>query len=409
MLPKTSLHVTTFEEATRLGSRRVAPSQDWDRNFLASISQGQNSNSKGDQISTDDVAVLQYTGGTTGRSKGAMLTHRNLMTNVSQVETFGAQVFEKGREVILTALPLYHIFAFTVNFVTFFHLGSLNVLIPNPRPLSNLRKCFEKYRFTSITGVNTLYNALADEPWFKASPPQKLRLSIAGGAALNTAVAEKWERVSGCPVIEGYGLTESSPVLCFNPIGGGMVKGGSIGVPMPSTEVRIIDDSGKVLPQGQIGEIVARGDQIMAGYWQKPESSAETIVNGWLLTGDIGFMDEDGYFRIVDRKKDMINVSGFNVYPNEVEEAIMRHPDVAECSVIGVPDEHSGESVRAYVVLKPSKSMSLEELREHCKKTLTAYKVPKQLKIKTELPKTPVGKILRKDLRAEAAKEDMSS
>jgi long-chain acyl-CoA synthetase len=401
MLPHTSLKVTTIEEAVGLGNRRAPRSQDWNSSFLKSLNRKNGDKSLG----LDDIAVLQYTGGTTGRSKGAMLTHRNIMSNVNQVEVFGSQVFERGREVILTALPLYHIFAFTVNFITFYHLGSLNVLVPNPRPLGNLRKCFEKYRFTSITGVNTLYNALADEPWFKTNPPAKLRLSIAGGAALQSAVAEKWHKASGCPVIEGYGLTESSPVLTFNPIGGGRAKAGSIGVPLPSTHLRIIDEAGRPMPQGEIGEIAARGDQVMLGYWQRPDSTSETIVDGWLRTGDIGFMDNEGYFRIVDRKKDMINVSGFNVYPNEVEEAIMRHPDVAECAVIGVPDEHSGEAVRAYIVLKPGKTMNVDTLREHCRDSITAYKLPKQLKVVSELPKTPVGKILRKDLRAEAAKE----
>lgn len=405
LLPSTSLHVTTLDEATGLGAKRLPRSQNWDNAFLKSLRSDRNDDNARIRHTPDDIAVLQYTGGTTGRSKGAMLTHRNILTNINQVEIFGSQVFERGREAILTALPLYHIFAFTVNFVTFYHLGSLNVLVPNPRPLGNLRKCFEKYRFTSMTGVNTLFNALADEAWFKNKPPSTLRLCIAGGAALQSAVAEKWQRASGCPVVEGYGLTESSPVLCFNPIGGGRAKAGSIGVPLPSTVLKIIDDSGKTLPQGEIGEIAARGEQVMAGYWQKPESTAETIVDGWLRTGDIGFMDDEGYFRIVDRKKDMINVSGFNVYPNEVEETIMRHPDVSECAVIGVPDGHSGEAVRAYVVLRPGKTMNLDGLRDHCKATLTAYKVPKQMRVCAELPKTPVGKILRKDLRAEAAKE----
>jgi long-chain acyl-CoA synthetase len=412
MLPKTGLHVSSFTEALKLGAARVPASQDWDRPFLASIGsptgQSGGQSAGGNTVRLEDVAVLQYTGGTTGQSKGAMLSHRNIIANVAQIEAIGINVFERGKETVLTALPLYHIFAFTANFITFYRLGSHNVLIPNPRPLVNLKKPFEKYTFTSMTGVNTLFNGLADEEWFKKSPPKKLRLCIAGGAALQSAVAEKWKAVSGCEVVEGYGLTESSPVLSFNPIGGGKIKPGTIGLPIPSTILRIVDDEGNSLPRGEVGEIAAKGDQIMLGYWQKPDATAQTIRNGWLLTGDIGLMDEEGYFRIVDRKKDMINVSGFNVYPNEVEDVIAKNPAVAECAVIGVPDAHSGESVRACIVLRPGSTMTLEQLREHCKKSLTGYKLPKQLKIMTELPKTPVGKILRKDLRAMAKKENDS-
>lgn len=403
MIPSTGLHVTPMEEALAVGSSRVPASQDWDNSYLASL--GNDANGKPGSVGHADIAVLQYTGGTTGRSKGAMLTHENIMANAAQIEQFGDNVLEQGKECILTALPLYHIFAFTANFITFYHLGTHNVLIPNPRPLSNLRKAFEKFPFTSMTGVNTLYNALADEEWFKQRPPQQLRLCIAGGAALQAAVAEKWKQASGCEVIEGYGLTESSPVLTFNPIGGGKPKAGSIGVPMPSTEIRIVDEEGHCVPLNTPGELCAKGPQVMLGYWNRPDATAETIKDGWLHTGDIAQMDEEGYFRIVDRKKDMVLVSGFNVYPNEVEDAIAKHPDVVESAVIGVPDEQSGEAVRAYVVLKPGKSMTLEDLREHCKKTLTSYKVPKQLILREELPKTPVGKILRKDLRAEAEAE----
>jgi long-chain acyl-CoA synthetase len=403
MLPTTGLHVTPIEEALQLGARRLPDSQDWDNTFLASLGSGPDGSSGAVHI--DDVAVLQYTGGTTGRSKGAMLSHRNILTNAAQIEAFGSNILEVGKETIITALPLYHIFAFTANFIVFYHLGAHNILIPNPRPLTNLRKPFEKFKITSMTGVNTLYNALADEEWFKKSPPSTIHLCIAGGAALQAAVAEKWERVVKCPVFEGYGLTESSPVLTFNPIGGGKVKPGTIGLPMPSTTIRIIDDKGNSVPQGERGELVARGDQVMLGYWNKPDATSETIIDGWLHTGDIALMDEEGYFKIVDRKKDMILVSGFNVYPNEVEDCVARHPAVAECAVIGVPDEQSGEAVRAYVILRPGSSLTLEQLRAHCKESLTAYKAPKQLIVRTELPKTPVGKILRKDLRAEAEKE----
>ena len=403
MLPRTGLHVTPIEEALKLGARRVPAAQDWDNAFLGSLASDGKASSA--TVHADDLAVLQYTGGTTGRSKGAMLSHRNIMTNAAQIEAFGQTVMQRGKETILTALPLYHIFAFTANFITYFHVGTTNILIPSPRPITNLRKAFEKYKITTMTGVNTLYNALADEEWFKKNPPSSLRVCIAGGAALQKAVAEKWERVTGCPVAEGYGLTESSPVLALCPIGGGKTKPGTIGLPVPSTLIRILDDNGNCVPQGEAGELAAKGAQIMMGYWNKPEATAETIRDGWLLTGDVALMDEEGYFRIVDRKKDMINVSGFNVYPNELEDCIALMPEVAEVAVIGVPDEHSGEAVRAYVVAKPGKTLTLEGLREHCKKTLTSYKLPKQLVIKKELPKTPVGKILRKDLRAEAQKE----
>jgi long-chain acyl-CoA synthetase len=348
-------------------------------------------------INPDDVACLQYTGGTTGVSKGAMLSHANILMNMAQTMSLITNL-EKGKEVALTALPLYHIFAFTVNFLGFYSIGARNILIPNPRPLSNLKRAFENYKVTWMSGVNTLFNGLNNEIWFLDTPPKHLKFASAGGMALQTSVAERWEQVTGRPVLQGYGLTESSPVLTFNPFG--QVRHGSIGVPIPSTDVRCVDDDGVDVPQGQPGEVIAKGPQIMLGYWRKPDETAKTIQNGWLLTGDIGTMDADGYFRIVDRKKDMILVSGFNVYPNEIEDIIAAHPDVIEVAVIGVPDGAAGEAVKAYVVAR-NEGLSKDDLRAYCKEHLTGYKVPKFVEFRDELPKSNVGKILRKDLRAQ--------
>ncbi|MBM3381949.1 MAG: AMP-binding protein [Betaproteobacteria bacterium] len=350
-------------------------------------------------VTLDDLAALQYTGGTTGVSKGAMLTHRNLLSNVYQILEFAKTTITTGEETIITALPLYHIFAFSVNCLSFFEEGATNVLIPSPRPMSNLKKPFEKHQITWMTGVNTLFNALTNEPWFVQNPPKKMKMSIAGGAALLSSTAEKWAKTVGTAVVEGYGLTESSPVLTFNPIGGKVKKDG-IGVPMPSTEIRLVDDNGKEVGIGEPGELIARGPQIMAGYWKRAEETAKTIKDGWLCTGDVAVMDADGFFKIVDRKKDMILVSGFNVYPNEVEDCIAKHPEVVEVAVIGIPDGQSGEAVKAYVVPR-SPNLTQDALRAHCKEMLTAYKVPRVVEFRKELPKTPIGKILRKDLRAE--------
>jgi len=348
-------------------------------------------------IDPDDVACLQYTGGTTGVSKGAMLTHTNILMNMEQTMELIPNL-EKGKEVALTALPLYHIFAFTVNFLGFYSIGARNILIPNPRPLSNLKRAFENYKITWMSGVNTLFNGLNGEVWFQDTPPKHLKFASAGGMALQGVVAERWEAVTGKTVLEGYGLTESSPVLTFNPFG--KTRLNSIGVPVASTDVRCVDEDGKDVPQGEAGELIAKGPQIMKGYWNKPEETAKTIQNGWLLTGDIGVMDADGYFRVVDRKKDMILVSGFNVYPNEIEDVIAAHPGVEEVAVIGVPDGASGEAVKAFIV-KRDQSLNKDALRAYCKEHLTAYKVPKAVEFRDELPKSNVGKILRKDLRAE--------
>ncbi len=350
-----------------------------------------------DSIGPDDIACLQYTGGTTGVAKGAMLTHRNILMNMAQVMEM-VEGLEDGKEVALTALPLYHIFAFTVNFLGFYSIGARNILIPNPRPLSNLKRAFENYKITWLSGVNTLLNGLNNEIWFLDTPPKHLKFASAGGMALQGSVAQRWEEVTGKPVIEGYGLTESSPALSFNPLGSGRLN--SICIPVPSTEMKCVDDVGKDVPQGERGEIIARGPQIMKGYWNKPEETAKTIQNGWLLTGDIGVMEADGFFRVVDRKKDMILVSGFNVYPNEVEDVLAAHPGIDEVAVIGVPDGSSGEAVKAFIT-RTDESLTKDAVRAYCKEHLTNYKVPKLVEFREELPKSNVGKILRKDLRAE--------
>jgi long-chain acyl-CoA synthetase len=347
------------------------------------------------------VACLQYTGGTTGVSKGAMLTHRNLIMNVAQFVGFrGADMRESDH--VLTALPLYHIFAFTVNFLGFFIRGAHNILIPSPRPLTNLRKAFEMEAITFITGVNTLFNGLLNEPWFCANPPKSLRVSIAGGMALQEAVALRWRKITGTEVAEGYGLTESSPVLTLHPAG--REKLGSIGVPLPSTEMKCVDDYGNEVAIGQPGEIVARGPQIMPGYWRQSGETKNVLRDGWLYTGDIGKMDAEGYFTIVDRRKDMIVVSGFKVFPNEVEAVLAGLAGVKECAVIGVPDEASGEAVKAFIV-RGDPALDAGTVRDFCKGELAGYKVPKFVEFREDLPKSNVGKILRKELRAEASLE----
>lgn len=351
-------------------------------------------------VDADDTAVLQYTGGTTGVSKGAMLTHRNLVTNMEQTMEI-IEGLEKGKEVALTALPLYHIFAFTVNLLGFYWLGARNILIPNPRPLSSLKRAFENYKITWMSGVNTLFNGLTNEIWFTDSPPRHLKFSSAGGMALQSSVAKRWQEITGTEVVQGYGLTETSPVLTFEPLG--KAREGTIGVPVPGTDIAIMDEDGKPLAIGETGEIAAKGPQIMKGYLDKPEETAKVMAGDYFLTGDIGYMDPDGYVRIVDRKKDMVVVSGFNVYPNEVEDVLAAHPAVIEAAVIGVPDDASGEAVKAFVVLKDT-SVTTDALRAYAKEHLTAYKVPKRVEVRDDLPKSNVGKILRKDLRAEELK-----
>ncbi len=349
-------------------------------------------------VTRETVAALQYTGGTTGVSKGSMLTHGNLLSNVEQVIEFVKSKIDDGKEVILTALPLYHIFAFTVNFLCFHAKGGRNILIPSPRPISNLQKAFEIFPISWMTGVNTLFAAIQAEAWFTPDRYRSLRASVAGGTALHKSVADAWLAKTKTPVIEGYGLTEASPVLTFNPLDG-KVKAESIGVTLPYTDIEIRDENGVKQPPGTPGELCARGPQVMKGYWMRPDETAKVLKDGWLLTGDIATVDAEGYYKIVDRKKDMVLVSGFNVFPNEVEDCISRLPQVAEVAVIGVPDEKSGEAVKAFVVVRPGATLDAEQVRSHCKEFMTAYKVPKHVEFRADLPKTPVGKILRKELR----------
>jgi long-chain acyl-CoA synthetase len=352
-----------------------------------------------------DVAFLQYTGGTTGVSKGATLTHRNLVANVLQLEAWVQPALADTSRgpvpeqlVYVCALPLYHVFALTVNCLGGIRLGALNVLIANPRDIKGLVAELAKVRFNVIPGVNTLYNALAEDPDFQKLDFSSLRIANGGGMAVQKAVAEKWLRLTGVPIIEGYGLSETSPVATCNPIQAREYNG-TIGLPFPNTEIAILDDAGQPVPLGQAGEIAIRGPQVMAGYWQRPDETAKVMTpDGFFKSGDIGVMDERGYIRIVDRKKDMIIVSGFNVYPNEVEGVIAMHPGVVECAAVGVPDEKSGEAVKVYVVRKDS-ALSEAELMAFCKEHLTGYKKPKYIEFRTELPKSNVGKILRRELR----------
>ncbi len=348
-------------------------------------------------LTREDLAVLQYTGGTTGVSKGANLTHGNLLSNIEQVDAVVGEHIESGKECILTALPIYHIFAFTVNLLSFYYKGAHNILVPSPRPIQNLQRAFDNFPISWISGVNTLYNALLNEEWFRVYPPGTMRVALAGGASLHQSVADRWEKIVGVPILEGYGLTETSPVVCFNPPGLG--RPGSIGIPAPETDVRLVDNQGNTVPAGEPGEIIVRGPQVMTGYWNRPSDTEAAIRDGWFYTGDIAVMDPDGYFRIVDRKKDMILVSGFNVYPNEVEDVLALIDQVQESAVIGVPDDTTGEAVAAYIVLRDP-DLTKQDVIAHCKKQLAAYKVPKHIEFWDELPKTPVGKVLRKEVRA---------
>lgn len=357
-------------------------------------------------VGRHDLALLQYTGGTTGVSKGAMLTHDNLINNIQQTRAMGVSHMAPGQECVLTALPLYHIFAFTANLLGFLSIGGHNVLIPNPRPVQNLQRAMENFPVTWMTGVNTLFNGLLNEEWFVAYPPKTLKASISGGTALHTTVAQRWRELTRTPIAEGYGLTETAPVVSFNPLTG-TPRDGSIGIPAPGTDVRLVDDHGHDVAAGAPGEIWVRGPQVMKGYWNAEEETAKVMNNGWFATGDVAVMDEGGFMRIVDRKKDMILVSGFNVYPNEVEDVIAEMDHVLEVAVIGVSDSKTGEAVRAYVVQNPDhpREVTPADVIAHCKQHLAAYKVPKLVVVRDELPKSPVGKVLRKDLRKAVADE----
>ncbi|MEL6390995.1 MAG: AMP-binding protein [Bacteroidota bacterium] len=347
----------------------------------------------------DRVIVHQYTGGTTGVSKGAMLTNSNLVANLMQIRHTLIPYFSEddSQPIVLCPLPLYHIFAFSCNCLSMMDAGALTVLITNPRDLPSVIKEFNRYPVTGMTGVNTLFNALNNHPDFAKVDFSTMVMASAGGTALQSKVAEEWKMITGFEISEGYGMTEASPVVTTNPKG--KIRVGTIGVPIPSTDVRIVDENGQVLPQGERGELQVKGPQVMKGYYNRPDETAKTITaDGWLNTGDIGIMDQDGYFKIVDRKKDMILVSGFNVFPNEIEDVVGTHPKVDEVAAIGVPSDKSGECVKIFVTLKDS-SLSKDELKAFCKEHLTGYKVPKHIEFIKELPKSNVGKILRRELR----------
>ena len=356
----------------------------------------------------DSLALLQYTGGTTGTSKGAMLSHGNLLANLEQIAEITGIYLTHGEETVLTVLPMYHVIAFTINLLFGFHSGSHSILVPNPRPLANLRPAFKNHAITWMTAVNTLLKALPGEPWFHPGMTRKMLGVFAGGMQTHPAVLQQWETFTGCLVIEGFGLSETSPLVTFNAavrdgerLRRTMKQVGGVGLPLPGTEVRLVDDEGNPLGPGEHGEILVRGPQVMQGYWQQPEETARTLQDGWLRTGDIGRFDPEGYLEITDRKKDMIIVSGFNVFPNEVEACIALHPDVADVAVVGVPSEDTGEAVRAFVVSR--KELTVEEIRAHCRILLANYKVPTSFSFLAEIPKNAVGKALRRELRTTAS------
>jgi long-chain acyl-CoA synthetase len=355
-------------------------------------------------IGHDDIAFLQYTGGTTGVAKGAMLLHRNIIANLLQAGAWVKPFLGEERHVIMTPLPLYHIFSLTANCLIFMTLGAENVLITNPRDIPGFVKEMREHRFTALTGVNTLFNALLNNAEFGKLDFSSLRMTLGGGMAVQRAVAERWKQVTGVPLIEAYGLTETSPAATMNPLDLPEYNG-AIGLPIPSTDLVLRDDAGHDVALGQPGEICIKGPQVMSGYWQRPDETAKVLdPNGWLATGDIGVMDDRGFVRIVDRKKDMILVSGFNVYPNEIESVVVTHPGVLECAAIGVPDAKSGEAVKLFVVRKDP-GLTAETLIAHCRAQLTGYKCPREVEFRAELPKSNVGKILRRELRDEARRK----
>ncbi|MDR0280891.1 MAG: long-chain-fatty-acid--CoA ligase FadD2 [Paucimonas sp.] len=376
--------------------------------FKQVLRQGKGHALKPVQSGHDDIAVLQYTGGTTGVAKGAMLTHGNLVANMlqvlacfSQLGPDGQKLLKDGQEVMIAPLPLYHIYAFTANCMCMMVTGNHNVLITNPRDIPGFVKELKKWRFSALLGLNTLFVALMDNPGFKDLDFSALKVTNSGGTALVKATAERWEQITGCRIVEGYGLTETSPVASTNPYGQ-LARLGTVGIPVAGTAFKVTDDDGNELPLGERGELCIKGPQVMKGYWQRPDATAEAFDgDGWFKTGDIAVIDPDGFTRIVDRKKDMIIVSGFNVYPNEIEDVVMAHPKVAACAAIGVPDERSGEAVKLFVVAREG-GVSLEELKAYCKANFTGYKVPKHIVLRDSLPMTPVGKILRRELREPA-------
>ncbi len=371
--------------------------------FRDALSAGEKHTLPDISIGHEDIAFLQYTGGTTGVAKGAMLTHRNLVANMQQSAAWIGTVARAGEETIITALPLYHIFALTANGLVFMKLGGKNILITNPRDMPGFVKELKREPFTAITGVNTLFNGLLNTPGFDQIDFSPLRLTLGGGMAVQRAVAERWKQVTGVTLVEAYGLTETSPAACINPMDLAEYNG-AIGLPVPSTDACIKDEEGQMLPVDEIGELCIRGPQVMKGYWNRPEDTAAAIDDdGWLHTGDMARMDAEGFFYIVDRKKDMILVSGFNVYPNEVEDVIAMMPGVLEVAAVGVPDEKAGEAVKV-VIVKKDPSLTADQVKAHARENLTGYKQPRLVEFRDELPKTNVGKILRRELRDEPAK-----
>lgn len=365
--------------------------------FKSALEQGAEYEFRAAKIDLNDTAFLQYTGGTTGVSKGAELTHGNIIANMQQISAWMKPKLKEHEEVVITALPLYHIFALTVNCLAMLKIGAHNVLITNPRDMPAFCKELSKHKFSVFTGVNTLFNGLLNQESFRSLDFSHLKIAVGGGMAVQKATAERWKEVTGTPLAEGYGLTETSPVASCNPIDG-TERNGTIGIPLPNTEMTVIDDAGKVLAIGERGEICIKGPQVMKGYWNRPKDTADVMNGDWFKTGDIGIMDEDGFFKIVDRKKEMILVSGFNVYPNEIEDVIASCPGVLEVGVIGMPDPKSTEKVIAYIVPK-DKSATSEVVISYCREYLTNYKCPKEVYFTDELPKSNVGKILRRKIK----------
>ena len=383
--------------------RRAAPAWSLPQavRFKRALALGRSRTLKSAPVEPNDIAFLQYTGGTTGVPKGAMLTHRNMIANLRQVHAWLAPSIGSEGEVFVTALPLYHVFALLVNCFVPVMIGASNLLIPNPRDLKAFVKAMRGTPFTAITGVNTLFNALTLDPAFLRLDFSSLRLAVAGGMAVQRAVAERWKEATGMPLIEAYGLTETSPAAVANPLTITNFTG-AIGLPLPSTEIAIRDAEGRDLPIGEAGELCIKGPQVMAGYWNRPDETAKVMMqDGFLRTGDIARVDERGYVFIVDRQKDMIIVSGFNVYPNEIEDVVMSHPGVREVGAIGVPDVKSGEAVKIVVVRKDA-ALTEAELIAHCRQYLTGYKIPRRVEFRDTLPRTPIGKILRRELRGES-------
>ncbi|MBX9764412.1 MAG: long-chain-fatty-acid--CoA ligase FadD1 [Pseudomonadaceae bacterium] len=372
--------------------------------FTAAMAKGRGQSVKEAAPANGEIAVLQYTGGTTGVAKGAMLTHRNLIANMLQVKALMGSEMSEGSEVLIAPLPLYHIYAFTFHCMAMMLIGGHNVLITNPRDLPAMTKDLAKYKFTGFVGLNTLFVALCNNEEFRKLDFSTLKATFSGGMALQLATAERWKQVTGCSICEGFGMTETSPVASVNPFSN--IQIGTIGIPVPSTQCKVINDEGVEQPLGSIGELCVKGPQVMKGYWQRQEATDEILdAEGWLKTGDIAVIQEDGYMRIVDRKKDMILVSGFNVYPNELEDVLATLPGVMQCAAIGVPDEKSGEAIKIFVVVKPGETLTKEQVMEHMRANVTGYKVPKAVEFRDVLPTTNVGKILRRELRDEELKK----